>query len=85
MSCSDCPHPKACLTCPDFQTTVEFLDIHRRHAESTTVLIAAAETKGNQRLAANHHRVHDNLTRIINALENVAADDNPADGDDDPR
>jgi integrase len=78
----DCPHPNACLTCPDFQTTVEFLDIHRRHAESTTVLIAAAETKGNQRLADNHHRVHDNLTRIIDALESVAADNNPADDDD---
>ncbi len=22
----DCPHPNACLTCPDFQTTPEFLD-----------------------------------------------------------
>jgi integrase len=69
----DCPHPNACLTCPDFQTTVEFLDIHRRHANSTTVLIAAAEVKGNQRLAANHRRVHDNLTRIIDTLETVAA------------
>jgi integrase len=79
----DCPHPNACLTCPDFQTTVEFLDIHRRHANSTTVLIAAAEAKGNQRLAANHRRVHDNLTHIIDTLETVAADtEQPAD---DPR
>ena len=22
----ECPHPNACLTCPDFQTTVEFLE-----------------------------------------------------------
>ena len=79
----DCPHPNACLTCPDFQTTVEFLDIHRRHAESTTVLIAAAEAKGNQRLAANHRRVHDNLTHIIDTLETVAADTD-TDTDDEP-
>jgi site-specific recombinase XerD len=71
----DCPHPNACLTCPDFQTTVEFIDIHRRHADSTTVLIAAAEAKGNQRLADNHRRVHANLTRIIDTLDTVAADD----------
>jgi integrase len=81
----DCPHPNACLTCPDFQTTVEFLDIHRRHADSTEVLIAAAETKGSQRLAANHRRVHDNLTRIIDTLQTVAAADNETnDTDDDP-
>ena len=29
----DCPHPNACLTCPDFQTTPEFLDIHRQQAD----------------------------------------------------
>ena len=28
----DCPHPNACLTCPDFRTTPEFLEIHRRQA-----------------------------------------------------
>ena len=78
----DCPHPNACLTCPDFQTTVEFLDIHRRHAESTTVAIAAAEAKGNQRLAANHRRVHDNLTRIIDTLQTVAADTTTTPADD---
>ena len=32
----DCPHPNACLTCPDFQTTAEFLDIHRRQRDETT-------------------------------------------------
>ena len=76
------PQPNACLTCPDFQTTVEFLDIHRRHANSTTVLIAAAEVKGDQRLAANHRRVHDNLTHIIDTLETVAATDDTATADD---
>ena len=33
----DRPHPNACLTCPDFQTTPEFLQIHRRQAAANTV------------------------------------------------
>jgi integrase len=36
----DCPHPNACLTCPDFQTTPEFLDIHRKQATTNRILIA---------------------------------------------
>jgi integrase len=67
----DCPHPNACLTCPDFQTTVDFLDIHRRQADATTVLLAAAEANGHQRLAANHRQVQENLQRIIPALETL--------------
>jgi len=30
----------------DFQTTVEFLDIHRRQAESNATLTTAAEARG---------------------------------------
>ena len=41
-----CPHPNACLTCPDFQTTPAFLDIHRRQHDETRLLIATAETDG---------------------------------------
>lgn len=33
----DCPHPNACLTCPDFQTTPEFLDVHRQQATVRTL------------------------------------------------
>ena len=31
----ECPHPNACLTCADFQTTVEFLPTHHHQAEQT--------------------------------------------------
>lgn len=64
-----CPHPNACLTCPDFQTTVEFLPVHRHQAEETRKLIAAAEADGRLRLAANHRQVLDSLERIIPALD----------------
>lgn len=65
----DCPHPNACLTCPDFQTTPQFLPLHRRQHDDTLVLLTAAEQAGNTRLAANHRQVADNLERVIDALE----------------
>ena len=67
----DCPHPNACLTCPDFQTTPAFLDIHRRQRDDTRILIATAEHDGRFRLAANHRHVHDNLDQLIDALETI--------------
>ncbi len=67
----DCPHPNACLTCPDFQTTPEFLPIHRQQLDNTRVLIATAEANGQFRLVANHRRVLDSLERIIPALEDI--------------
>ena len=68
----DCPHPNACLTCPDFQTTPAFLDIHRRQRDETKQLIATAETDGRFRLADNHRQVHDNLNQLITALKDIA-------------
>ena len=68
----DCPHPNACLTCPDFQTTPAFLDIHRRQRDETKQLIATAEADGRFRLADNHRQVHDNLNQLITALKDIA-------------
>lgn len=70
----DCPHPNACLTCPDFQTTPEFLDIHRRQAATNLHLITRAEAGGQTRLAANLRQVQANLEKIIPALEALRAD-----------
>jgi len=75
----DCPHPNACLTCADFQTTVEFLPTHRRQADEVAKLIAAAEADGHHRLADNHRQVLGHLQRIIPALE--ALDDAENDHD----
>lgn len=65
----DCPHPNACLTCPDFQTTAEFLPVHQQQAELTRELLDAAETAGRQRQAANHRTVLINLDKIITSLQ----------------
>jgi integrase len=77
----DCPHPNACLTCPDFQTTPVFLQIHRRQAVTNRRLITQADAKGQQRLAENLRRVQDSLDQIIPALQ-ALENDGPGD---DPR
>ena len=65
------PHRNACLTCPDFQTTPEFLEAHRRQAATNRRLIAQADARGQFRLVENLHHVQANLERIIPALERI--------------
>jgi hypothetical protein len=73
----DCPHPNACLTCPDFQTTPEFLPVHRAQADPNRALIARAEADGSFRLVANLRRVQESLDAIIPALEDLQGGDEP--------
>lgn len=73
----DCPHPNACLTCPDFQTTPQFLPLHRRHRDDTLQLLVAAEQAGNTRLADNHRQVAQHLHEVITALETITHEDDP--------
>lgn len=73
----DCPHPNACLTCPDFQTTPEFLDIHRKQAVSNRRLIARADADGRFRLADNLRQVQSSLENIIPALEKLEGEPAP--------
>jgi hypothetical protein len=68
------PLVNACLTCPDFQTTPEFLEIHRRQATTNRRLIAQADSKGQLRLGENLRQVQVNLERIIPALEALEGD-----------
>jgi integrase len=72
-----CPHANACLTCPMFVTTPEFLPQHRHHRQQILQIITAAEARGQQRLAEMNHQVLGNLDRIITTLEH----DRPADED----
>ncbi len=65
------------LTCPDFQTTVEFLPTHHRQADETRRLIAAAEANGQRRLADNHRVVLSHLERIIDGLDSLAPGHEP--------
>jgi len=65
------PQVNACLTCAQFQTSVEFLPVHRQQRALTADLIDAADAAGRQRLADNHRRVAANLDKIITTLENL--------------
>jgi len=66
-----CPHPNACLTCPSFLTTIEFLPQHREQLQRTDELITQAETDGRQRLVDMNTPVRLNLLRIIDGLQTL--------------
>lgn len=66
-----CEYANACLTCPVFVTTAEFLPQHRRHLESTRILIAQADERGHQRVAEMNRSVETNLEAIIAALSPI--------------
>jgi integrase len=74
-----CPHPNACLTCPSFLTTVEFLPQHQEQLERTDQLIAQAEADGRQRLVEMNTPVRINLLRIIDGLRTLETE--VSDGD----
>jgi integrase len=64
-----CPHANACLTCPMFVTTAEFLPQHRTHRAQVIELITAAQARGQTRLAEMNQQVLGNLDRIIDTLD----------------
>jgi integrase len=68
-----CPHANACLTCPVFITTPEFLPQHHQQRARTLELIATAEAGGQTRMVEMNRQVLGNLDRVITALE--AGDD----------
>lgn len=64
-----CQHANACVTCPLFITTAEFLPQHREQHRQTLQIISAAEARGQARMVGMNQQVADNLHRIITALE----------------
>jgi integrase len=73
-----CPHANACLTCPMFITTAEFLPQHREHQLQVLQIITAAEARGQSRLVEMNQHVARNLDTIITVLENDTGQQNPA-------
>jgi integrase len=64
-----CPHANACLTCPVFITTPEFLPEHHKQRRLTLTLIETAKTAGQTRVVEMNEQVLGNLDRIITSLE----------------
>lgn len=71
-----CPHANACLTCPMFVTTPEYLPQHRQHREQLLQIVSVAQERGQTRVAEMNRQVLCNLDKIITRLENeeVSAD-----------
>jgi hypothetical protein len=65
---------EACLTCPMFLTTAEFLPQHRTQHQQTLQIITTAEARGHTRVAEMNRQVADNLNRIITSLEDNDTD-----------
>jgi hypothetical protein len=63
-----CEYANACLTCPVFVTTAEFLPQHHRQLTRTRALISQAEQRGQQRVAEMNRTVEKNLIAIISGL-----------------
>jgi hypothetical protein len=63
-----CEYANACLTCPVFVTTAEFLPQHHRQLAQTRALISQAGQRGQQRLAEMNRTVEKNLIAIIGGL-----------------
>ncbi|GAA2208038.1 tyrosine-type recombinase/integrase [Nonomuraea monospora] len=64
-----CPHANACLTCPMFVTTPEFLPQHHQQRQQVLQIMSTAEARGQLRLVEMNQQVLGNLDRIITALE----------------
>ena len=73
-----CPHANACLTCPMFVTTPQFLPQHHEHRRQVIQIISAAQARGQQRLAEMNQQVLGSLDRIITTLEGDHAARMPA-------
>ncbi|WP_254647944.1 tyrosine-type recombinase/integrase [Streptomyces sp. GbtcB6] len=64
-----CPHANACLTCPMFVTTPEFLPQHREQRQQLPQIISVAEARGRARVVEINRHVLGNLEKIIAGLE----------------
>jgi ferredoxin len=72
-----CPHANACLTCPMFITTAEFLPQHREQHQQVLQIITAAQARGQTRLVEMNQQVADNLHAIITALDGDTGGERP--------
>jgi hypothetical protein len=74
-----CPHANACLTCPMFITTPQFLPQHHEHRQQVIQIISTAQARGQQRLAEMNQQVLGSLDRIITTLEDDHANKDAGD------
>ena len=70
-----CPHPNACLSCESFLTDPSFRAVHEQQQAETRRLLSTARGQGNVRLIEMLERDEHSLTRILDGLGQLDADD----------
>ncbi|WP_336716297.1 tyrosine-type recombinase/integrase [Arthrobacter sp. USHLN218] len=72
MPCNEtCEHANACLTCPLFMTTPEYLPVLREQREEHRQMIELAEREGYQRIVEKNTKPFEALTHLIDKLETL--------------
>jgi integrase len=74
-----CPHANACLTCPMFVTTPQFLPQHQGHRQQIVQIITTAEARGQTRLVEMNQQILANLDNIITSLHDAGPEEAAAD------
>ncbi len=74
-----CPHPTACLSCDNFLTDGSFRAIHEQQLSHTGSLRERAERDGHLRLVEILERDERSLTRILDGLDGIDADQHELD------
>jgi site-specific recombinase XerD len=69
-----CPHPNACLSCDNFLTDPSFRSIHEQQLIKTKELYDRAARDGSLRLVEVLERDQKSLTRILDSLNQIEAD-----------
>jgi integrase len=74
-----CPHPNACLSCDNFLTDPSFRSVHEQQLAETKELRERAERDGSLRLVEVLERDQQSLTRILDGLDELEADQQRSD------
>jgi site-specific recombinase XerD len=69
-----CPHPNACLNCDNFLTDPSFRSVHEQQLTKTKELHERAARDGSLRLVEVLERDQQFLTRILDGLDQIEAD-----------
>jgi Phage integrase family len=69
-----CPQPNACLSCDNFLTDGSFRAVHEHQLQHTRKLRESAQRNGSLRLVELLERDERSLTRILQGLDEIDAD-----------
>lgn len=65
-----CPHANSCLTCNNFMTSIEYLEVHKQQLARIEEYIEIAKKNNWIRQVETNEEVRNNLIKIIDTLEN---------------